>query len=126
MTIPPSNVAQFGTASAALRPKSHDPLRVPAPVNRMLDGGRLAAIARGEPIEPEVHQAVHRGQHVLRIESFNLWYAAKQALFDITMGIPQGQVTAIIGPSGCGKSTLLRIVNRMNDLLVIVRIAGDM
>ncbi|MDY7107077.1 MAG: phosphate ABC transporter ATP-binding protein PstB, partial [Planctomycetota bacterium] len=34
--------------------------------------------------------------------------------------------TALIGPSGCGKSTLLRSVNRLNDLLDIVRISGDM
>jgi len=35
-------------------------------------------------------------------------------------------VTALIGPSGCGKSTLLRSVNRLNDLLPEVRVAGDM
>ncbi|MDD4736904.1 MAG: phosphate ABC transporter ATP-binding protein PstB, partial [Kiritimatiellae bacterium] len=44
----------------------------------------------------------------------------------IRMKIPRGQVTALIGPSGCGKSTLLRSVNRINDLLSIVRIEGDM
>ena len=42
------------------------------------------------------------------------------------MTIPKGKVTALIGPSGCGKSTLLRSVNRMNDLIDGVRIAGDM
>jgi phosphate transport system ATP-binding protein len=42
------------------------------------------------------------------------------------MTIPAGKVTALIGPSGCGKSTLLRSVNRMNDLIDSVRIAGDM
>ena len=39
-----------------------------------------------------------------------------------TMPIPRGKVTALIGPSGCGKSTLLRSVNRLNDLIDIVRI----
>jgi phosphate transport system ATP-binding protein len=42
------------------------------------------------------------------------------------MNIPQGKVTALVGPSGCGKTTLLRCVNRMNDLIDSVRIAGDM
>ena len=42
------------------------------------------------------------------------------------MGVPHGEVTALIGPSGCGKSTLLRSVNRMNDLIASVRIEGDM
>ena len=59
---------------------------------------------------------------MLEIEDFNLWYGAKQALFDIAMAVPRGKVTALIGPSGCGKSTLLRCVNRMNDLIDTVRI----
>jgi len=42
------------------------------------------------------------------------------------MRVPDGKVTALIGPSGCGKSTLLRSVNRLNDLIDIVRIEGDM
>jgi phosphate transport system ATP-binding protein len=50
----------------------------------------------------------------------------KQALFDVTLGIPKGKITALIGPSGCGKSTILRSVNRLNDLIGTVRFAGDM
>ncbi len=33
------------------------------------------------------------------------------ALRDVSVSIPQGQVTVIIGPSGSGKSTLLRCIN---------------
>ena len=61
---------------------------------------------------------------VVEIEGLSLWYGAKQALRDITMGIPKHRVTAFIGPSGCGKSTLLRCLNRMNDLVDGVRIEG--
>lgn len=93
---------------------------------RSVPAGHLASIARGEHVSPEIHEAALKEQYVLNIERFNLWYGAKRALFDITMGIPSGMATAIIGPSGCGKSTLLRCVNRMNDLLDIVRIEGDM
>jgi len=89
-------------------------------------GSRLAAIARGESVASVVHQSVAGEDHVLVIEKFNLWYGAKQALFNIGLGIPRGQVTALIGPSGCGKSTLIRCVNRMNDLLDNVTIKGDM
>jgi phosphate transport system ATP-binding protein len=53
-----------------------------------------------------------------------VYYGATQALFNITMDIPERQVTAFIGPSGCGKSTLLRCLNRMNDLIDNVRITG--
>lgn len=87
---------------------------------------RLVAIARGDKIAPEIHRELLAENHVLLVEDFNLWYGQKQALFDIAMGIPRGKVTALIGPSGCGKSTLLRCVNRMNDLIDTVRIAGDM
>jgi phosphate transport system ATP-binding protein len=59
------------------------------------------------------------------VDHFHFFYGAKQALFDITMEIPEGQITAFIGPSGCGKSTLLRNLNRMNDLIDGVRHQGD-
>jgi phosphate transport system ATP-binding protein len=93
-----------------------------------LDKGinRLEAIARGEPIEAVVHKAVLAEVPVLTIENFSLWYGQKQALFNVSMAVPKGKVTAIIGPSGCGKSTLLRCVNRMNDLIEGVTIDGDM
>ena len=48
-----------------------------------------------------------------------------QVLFNLTMDIPERQVTAFIGPSGCGKSTLLRNINRMNDLIPGIRHEGD-
>ena len=89
-------------------------------------GDRLQAIARGESFRAEIHPEVLAEEHVLEIRDFNLWYGASQALHDITMAVPRGKVTALIGPSGCGKSTLLRSVNRLNDLIDIVRIEGDM
>src|SRR5688572_2075308 len=103
------------------------PAVLDAPVPAVPDkDSRLARIARGEHVDPVVHPVVASEDHVLVIDHFNLWYGTKQALFDISMGIPRGQVTALIGPSGCGKSTLIRCVNRMNDLIDTVRIKGDM
>lgn len=49
--------------------------------------------------------------------AFSVYYGPKQALFDISLNIPEHRVTAFIGPSGCGKSTFLRSINRMNDLI---------
>jgi phosphate transport system ATP-binding protein len=63
---------------------------------------------------------------VLEIDCLSLWYGEKQALHDISMRIPRRQITAFIGPSGCGKSTLLRCINRLNDLIPIVRTEGDL
>ncbi|MGL4465715.1 MAG: phosphate ABC transporter ATP-binding protein PstB [Planctomycetia bacterium] len=90
------------------------------------NGSRLEAIVRGDAVTPEIHDAVGREEAVLNVDDFCLWYGAKKALYNVTMNIPRGQVTALIGPSGCGKSTLLRSVNRLNDLLDVVRIEGDM
>ncbi|MDA3962374.1 MAG: phosphate ABC transporter ATP-binding protein PstB [Planctomycetota bacterium] len=90
------------------------------------DTNNLGAIAAGEAVDTCTHDAVDGQQAVLEVDAFNLYYGAKQALFDVAMKVPDGKVTALIGPSGCGKSTLLRSVNRMNDLIDIVRIEGDM
>jgi len=57
-------------------------------------------------------------------QGLNLFYGEKQALHDVSLDILPNQVTALIGPSGCGKSTFLRSLNRMNDLIDSVRIAG--
>lgn len=61
----------------------------------------------------------------IAIRNYNFFYGKNQALYDITLDIPERQVTAFIGPSGCGKSTLLRNFNRMNDLIDGIRHTGD-
>ena len=62
---------------------------------------------------------------MIRAAGVNFYYAkTAQALFDINIDVPRGQVTALIGPSGCGKSTFLRCVNRMNDLIDDTRFEG--
>ncbi|MHC4990333.1 MAG: phosphate ABC transporter ATP-binding protein PstB [Planctomycetota bacterium] len=90
------------------------------------DENLLKKIARGELVKTEIHEEVKGEDIILDVRDFNLWYGAKQALFHNSISIPRGKVTALIGPSGCGKSTLLRSVNRLNDLLDIVRIEGEM
>ena len=79
--------------------------------------------AAGWPTDPALDPAM--GETILEIEDLSLWYGAKQALHGIWMRIPKRQITAYIGPSGCGKSTLLRCINRLNDLIDEVRIAGQ-
>ena len=55
----------------------------------------------------------------ISIKNLNVFYAEKQALFDVNLNIMEREVTSLIGPSGCGKSTLLKCLNRMNDLITI-------
>jgi len=62
----------------------------------------------------------------IEARGFSFWYGKKQALKDITMGVPPRSVTALIGPSGCGKTTFLRSINRLNDLIPGIRHDGDL
>ncbi|MGB9005080.1 MAG: phosphate ABC transporter ATP-binding protein, partial [Candidatus Aminicenantales bacterium] len=61
---------------------------------------------------------------LIEVEGLSLFYGNFQALKDITLGIEERKITALIGPSGCGKSTFLRCLNRMNDLIEGVRLTG--
>lgn len=58
-------------------------------------------------------------------KNLDLFYGATQALKNVTMGIAENTVVAMIGPSGCGKSTYLRLFNRMNDMIDGVKIDGE-
>lgn len=70
-----------------------------------------------EPAAPAVPKIEARG--------LSFYYGPVQALFGITLSVPQRCVTALIGPSGCGKSTFLRTLNRMNDLIEARRLEGQ-
>ena len=61
----------------------------------------------------------------LKLRNLNFFYGEFHALIDIFLDFYENEVTALIGPSGCGKSTLLRCLNRMNDLIPISRVEGE-
>jgi phosphate transport system ATP-binding protein len=61
----------------------------------------------------------------IAVKDLNLYYGNDHALRGVNMTIPEKRVTAFIGPSGCGKSTLLRCFNRMNDLIDVCRVEGE-
>lgn len=60
----------------------------------------------------------------ISIKNLDFYYGSNQALYDISVEIPEREVMAFIGPSGCGKSTFLRTLNRMNDTIPIARVEG--
>lgn len=62
---------------------------------------------------------------IMTAKNLSLWYGENQALKNINITIPEKSITALIGPSGCGKSTFLKTLNRMNDLVPIVKITGE-
>ncbi len=83
-----------------------------------------APISPAVPTVPPPSAAAPAFEPIVEIEKLNFFYGDKQALFDVSLNIPEQQVTAFIGPSGCGKTTLLRCLNRMNDLVDVARIGG--
>ncbi len=62
---------------------------------------------------------------VFQSKNFNLWYGDNHALQDINLTFHENDINAIIGPSGCGKSTFVKSLNRMTELVPIVRTEGD-
>ena len=75
-------------------------------------------VKRSRPVQTETEVSK------LEVSNLNFFYGEKQALFDVSMTVPERSVTAFIGPSGCGKSTFLRTLNRMNDIIEGTRLTG--
>jgi phosphate transport system ATP-binding protein len=65
------------------------------------------------------------GGTILSCRSLTVRYGPVAAVQEISVDIPEHQITAMIGPSGCGKSTLLRSFNRMNDFILNVTTEGE-
>lgn len=72
-----------------------------------------------------VENALVENGPIIKAKNVNVFYGAKQALQDVCIDFEKNQVTSLIGPSGCGKSTFLRCINRMNDLVDIARVEGE-
>jgi phosphate transport system ATP-binding protein len=63
--------------------------------------------------------------HKMVTRHLNFYYGHFRALEDVTLDFDTNRATALIGPSGCGKSTFLRCLNRMNDLIPLTRVEGE-
>lgn len=85
--------------------------------------GTAGALAGRVP--PVKSPAAPAGPTKIAARDVSVFYGDKQALFDVSLDIPDKTVTAFIGPSGCGKSTFLRCMNRMNDTIQGARVTGQ-
>ncbi len=83
----------------------------------MLDTAKETYQTAGEPFLDEPK---------MRVRNADVFYADKQAIFDVNIDIGKNEVISMIGPSGCGKSTFLRCLNRMNDTIDICRVTGEL
>lgn len=61
----------------------------------------------------------------LAVRNLNFFYGSQQVLFNNTLTIADGKITAIIGPSGSGKSTHIRVYNRIFELYARQRATGE-
>ena len=62
---------------------------------------------------------------IMTAKNVDVFYGNKQAINNVSLDIPENQITAFIGPSGCGKSTFMRCLNRMNDTIASAKVSGD-
>ena len=69
---------------------------------------------------PDAHH-----ETVFDVRNVAVYYGDFRAVRDVNLAIGQHEITALIGPSGCGKTTFLRTLNRMNDLIEIARVEGE-
>ena len=65
------------------------------------------------------------GVYAIEAKDLNVYYGDFHAVKHVDLKVKKNKITALIGPSGCGKSTVLRCFNRMNDLIPVARIAGQ-
>ncbi|TFF19882.1 phosphate ABC transporter ATP-binding protein PstB [Jiella endophytica] len=84
-----------------------------APTTTRVRRGEIAEVAAAAPAAR------------IDIRDLDFFYGKHHALKNISLALPDRQVTAIIGPSGCGKSTLLRVLNRIYDLYPGQRATGS-
>lgn len=59
------------------------------------------------------------------VRQLSVLYNGHPALNDVTVAVPDGQITAVLGPSGCGKTTFLRCLNRLIDMTNGARVSGE-
>ena len=52
---------------------------------------------------------------LLLVKDLNVAYGDVQVLFDVTLGIDEGEVVALLGTNGAGKSTLLRAISGITE-----------
>jgi phosphate transport system ATP-binding protein len=61
----------------------------------------------------------------ISVRDLTVAYDGHAVLSDVTMDIPDRQITAVVGPSGCGKTTFLRCMNRLIDMTDGARVQGE-
>ena len=57
---------------------------------------------------------------IVEVQGISKFYEPDtQALLNVDLGFPEGEMTTLLGPSGCGKTTLLKIIAGLLDQPVV-------
>jgi phosphate transport system ATP-binding protein len=78
-----------------------------------------------EPAPPRQAEQPASGAAIIDVKNLSVWYDDFKAVTDVSLSIPEREITAFIGSSGSGKTTVLRAINRLNDLIPGARVDGD-
>ena len=65
-----------------------------------------------------------RGRVRLEAQGLAAYFGDASAIRNVSVGLHDREVTAVIGPSGCGKSTFLRCLNRLHETVPLTRAEG--
>ncbi len=98
-----------------------------APESASVDrGGDIARVsvsmAKPDDAQPDDEP---KAPNVFTVRNLDVFYGDFRAVAGVDLEVREREITAFIGPSGCGKSTVLRCFNRMNDLIDIARVEGQ-
>jgi NitT/TauT family transport system ATP-binding protein len=63
-----------------------------------------------QPIKSDIRQAATATDSAVSVRNVSKVYGDVQALKDLSLEFPRGELTSLLGPSGCGKTTLLKII----------------
>ena len=84
------------------------------------------SVTASDAIGSDADAGVGRPAPAIRAVNVGVYYGDNKVIEGVSMEMPEHEITAIIGPSGAGKSTLLRCINRMNDLIEVFRMEGEL
>ena len=96
-----------------------------APAEPRQAASRRFGVERDSDVPEKTVGTIEHDDPVFSCRGVNVFYADKQAIYDVNLDIGRNEVISMIGPSGCGKSTFLRCLNRMNDTIDIARVTGS-
>ncbi|MBI4981714.1 MAG: phosphate ABC transporter ATP-binding protein [Candidatus Omnitrophica bacterium] len=61
-----------------------------------------------------------------RIVNLNVWFGGVHSLREVNLEVQANEILSVIGPSNSGKTTFIRMLNRLNELQLNFRMAGDL